>query len=545
MDWKIISNSEPTACYTGKLWIQPGISGVKSTSAFLKLGATFFPIGTTDTIPFTYKRITYLIDGIDKSSLCKDLTIDDVLTSEVDTCTFTLDDLDGDNKPQVGQEVVIFYKETSTSEPEIRFAGKIVEAPQIKISAGVYSYEIVCTDYTQELQRNLVVESYTSQSAGDIIKDIIENYAEGLGTYYVEDGITVDYISFNYTYPLECIEELAELIGYDWYVDYERNIHFFARTTNEVPYNLTETGDLDNEEYRDLHISVDKSQLKNVQTVRGGYELSDDYTQTWIVQAGQHELPIAYQPYAADSGAIELSIDAGGNITPGIDNIDTTDDYVVNVSEKTLKDQNSNWSGGEVVVLIYKYKKPILARVKDKPSIALMKQYEGGDGIYHGELIVDETIKTKDAARQRAQAAIDMYSNPLVEGSFITTKYGFRSGQLLTVNLSSRDINSTYLIQNVTATHIGSGEFEYEIIFATRLKGLTDFLIELYDNGKKIFERTDELLDILEVFDEDEIVVTDVTPTTELRDITTNQYVWCNDAGTTPDKGEWNLAQWG
>jgi len=547
MDWKIISDTAPTNCFTGKLWIQPGITNVKPTSAFLKMGNTFLQIATTDVIPFTYKRITYLIDGVDKSDLVEknSLTIDDVLTSEVDTCSFILNDYDGDSKPQIGQEVVIFYKQTSTSNPEIRFAGKISEAPQRRYSLGVYAYDVACVDYTQDLQKRQVVENFTSEYAGDIIKSIVNEYALELGTYHVQDGILVDYISFNYTYPLECIIELAELTGYDWYVDYEKNIHFFARTTNDAPYELTETADVDNEEYKDLNISVDKTQLNNTQIVRGGYQFSSDYTQTWVVQAGQTELPIAYKPYVPDSGAIELSIDGGANITPGIDNIDTTDDYVVNVSEKTLKDQNTNWVGGEVITLVYKYKIPILAKVKDSASINLMKQYEGGDGIYEGEIIVDDTIETKDAARQRGQSVIDIYSNPLVTGSFMTTKYGYRSGQLLTIDIPSRDIDSTYLIQNVTATSIGNGEFEYEVTFATRLKGLTDFLISLYDNGKKVFERTDEVLDTLEVMEEEEITVTDSVPAGTTKDIDANPYVWSNDAETTEHRGRWELCEWG
>ena len=71
MYWSIISDTEPSNHYTGKLWIRPGIAGVKSTAAFLKLGGSYIQVATTTEIPFSYLGITYLIDGEDKTALIR------------------------------------------------------------------------------------------------------------------------------------------------------------------------------------------------------------------------------------------------------------------------------------------------------------------------------------------------------------------------------------------------------------------------------------------------------------------------------------------
>jgi hypothetical protein len=203
-------------------------------------------------------------------------------------------------------------------------------------------------------------------------------------------------------------------------------------------------------------------------------------------------------------------------------------------------------AAGYKIKITYTYKKPILASVTDTASIALMKEYEGGDGVHWAPLIVDNTIETKAQARARGEAELTQYSNPLIEGTFITTQYGYRSGQIITINIPSRDIiDKQYLIQQVVAMSLGMGNFEYEITFATRLKGLTDYLIQLHKDSRPVFERTDEILELLATMADEAITITDSNLVGSLRNTTTDPYKWSNDAGTTPGKGQWDSASWG
>ena len=134
----------------------------------------------------------------------------------------------------------------------------------------------------------------------------------------------------------------------------------------------------------------------------------------------------------------------------------------------------------------------------------------------------------------------------MVEGSFTTTQYGYRSGQILTIDIPSRGVaNKQYLIQNVSATSLGMGNFEYEITFATKLKGLTDYLIQLHKDSRPIFIREDEILARLKVVTAEEFQLADSGLAESRRNTTTNPYKWCNDAGTTPGKGQYGKASWG
>jgi hypothetical protein len=52
----------------------------------------------------------------------------------------------------------------------------------------------------------------------------------------------VNYIAFNYEYPSKCLQRLAELFAWNWYVDENKDINFFAKFDKAAAYSLTDTG---------------------------------------------------------------------------------------------------------------------------------------------------------------------------------------------------------------------------------------------------------------------------------------------------------------
>ncbi|MBA7522471.1 hypothetical protein ES705_14590 [subsurface metagenome] len=78
-------------------------------------------------------------------------------------------------------------------------------------------------------------------------------------TTNVSDGPTISEISFDYVQVSEAITKIAEICGYEWYVDYDKDIHFFAKNTYPAPFQL----DDNQANYKDLIINTDVSQLRN------------------------------------------------------------------------------------------------------------------------------------------------------------------------------------------------------------------------------------------------------------------------------------------
>lgn len=84
-------------------------------------------------------------------------------------------------------------------------------------------------------------------------------------------------VRVQYKKPSVAIENFTKLTGEYWHIDYERDIHFYGKLGDEIaPYSLTDT----TQNFGDMTIDVDITNLRNRQTVRGGEAPDEfDYTQ--------------------------------------------------------------------------------------------------------------------------------------------------------------------------------------------------------------------------------------------------------------------------
>lgn len=448
-----------------------------NTAAYLLLIAPLDPVP-----PGLCVTIAGVARGIDVNA--RTLVIEDVLTSEANTCRFELQCDSYSDKPAAGQEVII------EDGPERLFAGVIVSAQEIEMPDSLV-YAVECQDYQYWLDRKLVVESYTNQRAGDIARDIITKYCPGFTTNNVKDGPIINFISFNYKYPSACLMELADITRMEWYVDYFKDLHFFAREQYEAPFSLTDEGD----NYDNLVITPDISQFRNRVYFRGGTYLSDPYTQQIVADGTAREWLLAYKPH-------NLPIKVNGvDKTVGEENLvddPSAYDFLMVYAEKLIKQApgKTTLANGAVIEATYNYDVPVLTVQDDTESIAKIKALEGGDGIYE-HIIIDPDVDSKESARQRTSADLKQYANPLISGSFNTTKPGLRSGQLIKINITRRSIDDWYLIRQVTITPLTPGKYHYHVQIETKLKGIQDLLRELYTKSRKIEVRDDEVLDRL------------------------------------------------
>jgi len=444
-----------------------------------------------------------------------------------------------------GEEVIVFKKSSITATPVKCFGGHIKSALPIEDAPGstVFTYHIECLDYSHRLNNKNVLESYTDQTENYIVNDIVDNFATEFSANNVSSDVTISFISFNEVPCGQAIKEIARRIGRDFYVDYDRDIHLFASSEeNEAPYELTEdintTG-----HYKNLRIKVDDSQLRNRIIVTGGVYLDPyDAKDIRVADGEQTAFKLDFIP----RGDVQAYVDTGGGFvekTVGIDNIHTSGyDFVVNVVEGTLRNLDlAKLANGHILKVNYDREVRVKTQDDDQPSIDLLKTIEGGDGI-HEHHVNDPTIDTIAGAHERGQAELSQYSNPMIRSSFTTDQSGYRSSQLLTVNMPLRRYpNRQFLIQKVTERMRADGTtFEYDIVFATRLKGLTEFLIELYDSGKQLKIREEDTLHDLIKIASETVLVTPATPTFVERDIVGTPYTYGADADAgTYDESEY------
>lgn len=474
------------------------------------------------------------IADIDRTTdvLASTLLVEDAITDKTNTCQFAILDRSGNGIPQTDDEIII-----TMDDDTILFSGYVVKVDIVKMEAGVPVATISCIDQVWLLDRNLVHRTYQDMTDKEIIEDIVTRYCAGFGitTVNVEEGVTIDQIAFNYIQPSQAIRQLAELSGRNWYIDYEKDIHYFPLLTDTTPYDI----DSSNTEYINLKISKDNSQLKNRVYVRGGTQLSDFTTYEEYGDGIKTKFVIPDKPHD-----VTIEVDRGGGYveeTVGIKNIDTSGfDWYLNFQEKYIEQD----SGGAVlgatdsVKVTYKYDIPILVAVEDTMSII--------DNGVKEFAIFDKAIRTTQAARDRAGAELIDYANDLIEGSFDTYTDGFKSGQYIHINLTDYGVDDDYIVQKVVAKSLGGGKYIYSVSIASaKTIGIIKFLIELLEANKNLIELDDdEVVD--ELFELTDQLLSDSLTDNLTIDSAGAYRTWCIDSlEATTTRAIWNLFEWG
>jgi hypothetical protein len=446
----------------------------------------------------------------------KGLIIENCLTRTPDTASFVLEN--PDTAPAAGQSVEIYRDSTDN----VLFKGVIVSLNKYKLAPNedptyrLYSYRIRCQDYQRFLDRYLVNESYTSSSCKTIIEDFILNFTDpaiGFTTNNVATGPTITKAVFSYKRVSECITEIADMVGYDWYVDENKDLHFFQRETRDAPFTINDSALVN--KINNFSITPDYSQVRNRVYVRGSYYLSDNYTQTITADGTSRVFNLAWKPH-------DLSMTVGGvSVSVAVDNLyadDGTYDYFWNYTEKYIRcseypGKTTTPVAGTELAITYKYEVPILVRADNTISQTAIAALEGGDGIYES-VVKDETIESKELAQDRAQAEVENFGNAMISGSFSTLEHGFKAGQKVDISCSGYEsFAGAYQIQRVTIRPVTPNDIMYIVEFSTTLYELKDLLIFLLRQGKRIKIRNDEVVDVLKIISESITLADSVTLT--------------------------------
>lgn len=440
--------------------------------------------------------LSLTINGVERADYVEfgSLEITNIITRQVDECTFNI--LSHPNKsyrPIVGEEVIIMDGATKI------FAGIIVTMDTIGNAFPSVVHQVSCVDYTRILDKRLVVETYENMTVDAIIADLKVGYfPSGFTINNVNAPVLVESVTFNYKPISKCLEELADLIGYDWYVDYDKDVHMFSKESTTAPFDLEDdTGTFVNDS---LVIRRDNTQLRNTIVVRGGEYLGANFTSEIVADGEQNYFPLSYRfrEFAATLTGTPLNV--------GIDNIDNpnTHDCLYNFQEKILKFRETRKPSVNSTIRVSGLPYlPVIVKYKSQPAIDATISREGGDGVYE-YLIIDKSINSKEGARQRARAEIEAYSDSISEGTFITYRGGLIAGQQLRINSVSRGVDEFFVINRVRMRQRTRTDMEYEVsLMTTRTFGMIDILQKLLlSETKKLVIDPNETIDLVESADE-------------------------------------------
>lgn len=433
--------------------------------------------------------LTFTIAGIDKTSLVQvdSLSITDELNSR-NTCTFSLLDTIGAYRPAIGAAVAIADGATKY------FTGTIDRIVELQLmGTSTLAYSVECVDYNQVCDRHLVAAVYENQTLKQIVEDIVTDCltGESITTTNVETGPTITKAVFNYKYVNEVFNELAELTGYSWYIDYDKDLHFFARETNVAPFSLTD----DSRNYRDVQVTKTREQYRNKQYVRAGQDITDQQTAEkptpkpdGVTKTFVLKYPVAQVP------TVEVNSVAQ---TVGIRDVDSGKQWYWSKGDNTITQDNSEavLTDTDVLEVTYYGLFPILIQTQLDQEIATRVTAEGGSGIYEA-IDEDGNIDKQDLAIDKAAGLLRKYGSIPQIVEFETDADGLAAGQLLTINITAHNLNGQYLIDSVAAQDKSGIFLRYRVraLSGESLGGWVEFFRKLAAAGKTYVIRENEVL---------------------------------------------------
>jgi hypothetical protein len=167
------------------------------------------------------------------------LSITDALNEAANTCQFRVNGM----VPAAGAQVKITLgSKNSTGALFAGFALHVEQGYAADKPANLNA-DVSAVDYTWLLGFTKVTKAYRNLSASAIAADLVATYAaaNGFTSYAVAPSLpTITEITYTNEELDQAMTRLAERIGGYWYVDYQKDIHFFIdETLNGAPEVLT------------------------------------------------------------------------------------------------------------------------------------------------------------------------------------------------------------------------------------------------------------------------------------------------------------------
>jgi hypothetical protein len=363
--------------------------------------------------------------------------------------------------PRAGAEVVL------TVDGTIEFGGVVQRVVESPAGSASYAYQVDCSDYVRWFDRYLVqgvkipdgdAEGLTATAGSIVISIVSTTCNQGPITWDVTQVATGDTIPqqiFDFDTPSAAIDRIAKIIGYRWYVGYNRDVVFqpvtgsasAAPVTSVTWETDTTLSDLLLEEIGDQIVNVVYiKDAKSVATDDSGAALS--FTETLGTADGfQSFFSLGYEPAGYEGTTVTVTPTVGAATTYTYANGGLLRE---NIDGKPGDGQARakallclpNWGVrfeqvppvGARVSASYPYLdiKPKVNRVINGTSISEVVSREGvanSNGVYEEAFSAAEIVNaSQDAIKARAQLYLGTRAHKFT-GSARAFGTGWRDGQ--------------------------------------------------------------------------------------------------------------------
>lgn len=464
---------------------------------------------------------------ISSSVNTESLQLTSVLTKEVGRLRFSIKNYSGKSTCALGDTIDLYEGATHL------FGGTVTEIENVNEGGKLIATMYMCVDWSFRLNSKLVVNTYTDMDPKDIVEDIIDTFTDGTYTTnnVVMGNFNVSTIKFNYEQVTTSLEKLASQIGWEWFVDADKDVHFFPPdTVVSAPFEIDDTSG--NLEWASLDIDTNITNMKNSVYVIGGlYNKTYDATTTpdkYLTDGTKTVFPLAYT-YDPDTIVVTL---AGSSQTIGTDQVtDPTSVQVLYNNDGRFVRFTTVPTTAQTVKIYGNAQIPILAHVQNQVAIALYGEIQ--------DVIFDQQIKSFEEAQERASAQVAKYGSPVYAATFFTLQTGLVVGQTIRVNSTIFGTDVLMIVKRLTARMYSPTQLRYEVAcVGTESVNFIDIMKLLLTQANASTVISDStVLQVLLSFNESVILADTLnTPTTS-----SPPYVWGPSGGNV---GTWNKFTW-
>jgi hypothetical protein len=333
------------------------------------------------------------------------------------------------------------------------FSG-IIESQNDKLRGGAMLYRFSTwkgKDNTLRLENRVVNSIYTNVYVEDIIADLLAKYPCGItGVNVMPTNKVVEQIAFKYVPLLDCIKQLSDISGFRWFVDANKDLHFFGfdEGNADTVFSTTTAGGLQSNILRDsidLSEEIDARTANRVWIIGAKTAASETRSQTFT-QTGEKIFKLGFTPrnYKVYKNDVLIEADKVKLDTPQ-NEVDANTVYLINLRNQVLRIPSGKPAlSGEVLRIDYNPEIQIVDYFEDSASI-------NQNGIYE-KAIKDRQIIEKTTARARGRAELKRRTNAIRKLTFDTRELNVQRGKRYRVVVPELSVDSYWLCVGVVTT---------------------------------------------------------------------------------------------
>jgi hypothetical protein len=418
------------------------------------------------------------------------------------------------------------------------FAG-VIESTTERVLGETQLAEIAvrCVDYNALADRHIVAARFTAanQTLFDVVSSVLNVHSgdlnEQLGyqnptTHTGGDGVMImgdsvqtgpvlQTLGFAYKTVKEVFDELAELTGYWWGIDYHKVLYFVDRKTFAAPRVLDPsvwTGYAQGSSF--ILVKRARGDYRNIQILRAGKDQTDPESQqqVFIGDGEKTDFRLKLEVVVPSVNGVEkpprFEVDTGSGYvakTAGIQQRDKNKDWYYEVGSKDVSQDSAGTklAAGHKLRVTYTGSFPLVVSGRDDAEIRSRAAIEQTTGT-QVQVEEDEKIDDGDLAEEKVQALLRRFARIPDTVEFECYEPGFQSGQLLQVNLPEFAIQGEFLIDSVEMRWHADGPdgnetYKYSVSATSGefLGGWADFFRKQASKGRPFVLRENEVILLL------------------------------------------------